>query len=561
MIRPQTRILLWFALAIWFAAGIGGLTTPLERETYAQVRALARFSVEPTAADLLPATPGGLPPAFRQRPGAALAALPFYWAGRIIGAIFADNPADPFGFTAQITALAAPIAAATALLLVGLSGLLIGLRPRPAVLAVLLIAVASPLTVYASRLAPPVFGLLAMGLTIYPLLRLTVQDDRLVLRLMLGAGLGLMPLLDDPFLLIWPLFLLWVLTRVRRILHRPSYALAFLLPLTLGVAAFLLINTAAWGGPLNAPDGLPLWRHFRFEYYSPAVSTETFLFKYLLRGLGFWLFNAGRISETLILTRALPETLRTLPFYGVFGWFPPLFFGILGAFVMRGDSEAKYPLRLFGLFFWLAVGLRAVARNFLDPAQLDAGATLPFWFPYLIGLAFFLGYHLWDMKGQLWKNVLRVLFVVALLASFGNAWYEGAAVHLAAKPRVMSDLLPLPPPQPPLELGDAASPAVWFPASSRDAFFLRLDQTMDWLYRDSLGFFAAFRPGVNNLAIFINLLLVLGAVLFFLDRITHWIAMRHQPAYTPDEEEPSETTPPDENEPAADSEDIPIGDE
>jgi hypothetical protein len=406
--------------------------------------------------------------------------------------------------------LAAPAAGATALLLLALCGLQIGVRPAAAIAVVLLIAVASPITIYASRLSPPVFGLLAVALVVYPLLRFRHDDESLWLRLMLGAGFGLMPLLDDAFLLFWPLCWLWWARRAPQALGRPSHALFFLAPLLSGVLIFLAVNRAAWGGALHAPDGLPLWSHFWHEYYFHAAGGESYLFKFLLPRLALVFLNDGPVPLRVAAAMDLPAALRGQVFLGMLTWYPVLLAGWLGMRAMRRDEAAVFPLRLFGVGFWLSVFLAASGRGLAQAAEFDLSVLLPFWAGLLIGLGFFVDYHLFLLRGFFWKNILRLLFGAALLVSLGHAWQGAAESHIGDPPRQVLAVLPPAPLVTPADLGDEKSPAVILPASPREALFLNVNKTADWITRGPRAWLGAFRPGVNNWPIFAPVLLVLA---------------------------------------------------
>ncbi len=508
MLRPLFRWVLWLCLAAWFASGVGGLATPAERLTYAQVRALARLTPDLAPDRRLLGENGAGPLPLRERPGAALAALPFYALGRWIGGIVHDDAADPLGVAAQTTGLAAAAAAATALTLLGLIAVRLGVHPAAALTTVILLAVGSPLTAYGSRLAPPIFGVLAVALAVYSLLQLREKDERLLPRLLLGAGLGLMFLLDDAMLLLLPAMLLWAASRARQLVGRPSWAIAFLPPFLAGALLFFAVNATAWGSPFAAPDSLSLGVHFWREYGAHATSLENFVFHRLAPGAGFWLFQQGTVSESLAFTRQLPAELRGRVFLGLFAWFPLLAAGWLGAFAMRGNDALRLPLRLLGIGFWLAVGLRAAAAHFADPAHFDAAALLPFCCSMYVGLSFFLDYHLVVMPGLIWKNLLRLAFLGALTVSLANGWWDAAAAAGGAPPHALTALIRAPG-APPLAIGAPYGP---LPASIHDAFFLNLDRAARWIRRDPVGFFAALRPGLNNAVLFVPLLWALAVL-------------------------------------------------
>jgi len=514
MLRPAGRWIFWLGLAAWFAAGVGGLTTRSERLTYAQTRALARLSFDLSPDRRLFDEPGDGPLALRERPGASLVALPFYALGQLIGARVGDDPADPVGLTAQITGLAAAAATATALMLLGICALRLGSRPGAAAAAVLVLALASPLTAWGSRLAPPAFGLLAVALAVWPWLLFRENDDRVLLRLSLGAGLGLMFLLDDAMLLLAPALLIWTLAQAKQVFGRPTYALAFLAPFLGGVLTFLAVNATAWGGPFAAPDGLPLHLHFWREYYFYAATNENFLTRRLYPGLMFWLFNDGPAPERLALARDIPAALRGQIFYGVFTWFPVLAAGWLGATAARREDLPRLPMRLLGLAFWLAVGLYAAAYHFAGPDRRDAAGLLPFCFAPFVGLGYFFEYHLLAMRGVFWKYALRLAFLGALAVSLANGWMEAAAPprtapSAARPPYALTSWFGLPAPEPPPRAGIPAGP---LPASMRDAFFLDTDRLANWLRRDWTGFASALRPGLNNLVLFAPLLWLLALI-------------------------------------------------
>jgi hypothetical protein len=224
--------------------------------------------------------------------------------------------------------------------------------------------------------------------------------------------------------------------------------------------------------------------------------------------LGFWLFNQGPMPERLAMLWAPPAALRNEIFLGVFVWCPLLAAGGLGAFGLRRDNEARHSLRLIGLLFWLAVLLAALGEHSLSAREYNAAATLPFWLSGLIGLGFFVEYHLWLMRGFFWKNLLRALFLAALAASLGNAWWEAARANVGPPPRATVRLWRAPAAVPPsLPEGARFGP---LPASRRDAFFLNADRTLAWAVRAPVEFAATLRPGINHVALFLPLLAALA---------------------------------------------------
>jgi hypothetical protein len=509
---PWRYYLLWLILAAWFALGVGVLRTTVERESYAQARALARLSADLTRDRVLIGADaaGARPLTARQRPGVALCALPFYLVGRVMAEFLHDEPANTMGFTAQITSLAAPVAMATAIVLLGLCGLSLGIWPRSALVLGLLLAVATPCWSYGARLSPPAFGLLAISLMLYALLRIAQNDRRVGLRFMLGAGIGLSLLLGDEHLATLPFFLLWSLAYARRIVGRPGYALAFLLPLSAGGLLFAWYNQVAWGGWWRAPDGAPLWTHLRRDYWQHAAVTQSVWNRYLWPGLRLWLFSDGPMPVGLAMARGLPAPLREVVFYGVFVWCPLLIVGALGAWALLRDPDAGGPLRLLLIAFAIALFMRVLAREIVPPAGYNAADTLPFWPVWLIGLGFFIEVHIFSLRIGVIRLLLVAGFFFVTVVSLANAAHDAALGHLGLSGR---SLFSTPPPaQAPPDLGSRGPSLAMLPVTNRDAFFLPLRQVTDWATRSPRALASALWPGLGNWPLFLPILLVIGAI-------------------------------------------------
>jgi hypothetical protein len=535
MTKPLSRYLLWLFMAVWFATGVGGLRGAVEREIYGQTRQLASLSFDVTpAATLAPAT--------TLRPGPALLALPFYAAGRALGAMRVDQPEKTVSLCAQTTKLAAPVAMATALFFLALAAMSFGVRPSIAALGAVLAAVASPLTIYGSQLAPPAFGLLATALVIYPTLRFRQKDQRRRLRLMLGLGLGLMLLLDDAFLLILPFWLVWSVAAGRKLFGRlgpmwPTFAVFGAL------AAFgLAVNSTTFGGALHSPGGKGPVAHVLAAYVAPASLGHFWV------GLKLWLVGAAPLGASLVAARGWPAEVAGRLFLGLVWWCPLLLAGALGTFAMMRDVTARRPIHLIAPALWVAVALLAVSQTAPGERVADAAATIAYWGPYLIGLAFFIEYHLWEMPGLLFKNALRLVFVAALVASWGNGWMGLTELNVGPPATVTSHTVALPPQQVPLGLGLPGTPGALLPASKDDPFFLNTNRAADWLMRRPREFVAAFRPGLNNLSFFLPWLM-LASVLTWLGswvlassagqrRVMSWRPPSLPPSLAPPEDEP-----------------------
>ena len=508
---PWRYYLFWLILAAWFALGVGALRTGAERESYAQARALARLSADLTPDRVLIGADaaGARPLAARQRPGVALCALPFYLAGRLMAEFLHDEPANTLGFTAQITTLAAPVAMATAIVLLGLCGLSLGIWPRSALVLGLLLAVASPCWSYGARLSPPAFGLLAISLMLYALLRIAQNDRRVGLRFMLGAGIGLSLLLGDEQLATLPFFLLWSLAYARRIVGRPGYALAFLLPFSAGGLLFAWYNQVAWGGWWRAPDGTPLWTHLRNDYWQHAAATQSVWNRYLWPGLRLWLFSDGPMPMGLAMARGLPAPLREVVFYGVFVWCPLLIVGAVGAWALLRDPDAGGPIRLLLIVFLIALLMRILAREVVPPAGYNAADTLPFWPVWLIGLGFFIEVHIFSLRVSVIRLLLVAGFLFVTVVSLANAAHDTALGHLGLSGR---SLFSTPPPvQAPPDLGSRGPSLTILSIPNSDAFFLPLRHVTDWATRSPRALASALWPGLGNWPLFLPIVLVVGA--------------------------------------------------
>lgn len=510
MLNPLYRYFLWVLVAIWLATGIAGLRTPVEREIYGQVRALAAGSL-----DVAPDT--ALAPGATQRPGVAVLALPFYGVGRLSSFFWVDDPANPNGLTAQTTQLAAAFAAATALVLLGLCGVALNIHRIATNTMVVLLAVASPVTIYGARLSPPIFGLLATAGLTYAVLRLRQKDPRRRIRVLLGTAAGTMLMLDDALLLLAVPALIWGLMMLRRAKKGPLYAWPTLAVFGAFVALAMLINQATWGGFLNAPDGKSVGGHF-VAVLGPALGAdESYLVDRLWPAIKLWLASDAVVPAKLADAWGWGEAARSEPFLGLFVLFPVLAVGLLGAFALKADNAGRWPLRVLGIVFWLGLALHVLTRPTLCGARADVAATLPLWTPYLIGIGFFLHYHLWEMPGLIWKNLLRVVFWIGLVAALGNAWYAVAANNVGP-PVVVTGLVVDPPAAVlPAALGAAGHRGVRLPGDLHDALFLDANRTIDWALNHSASFMGTFRPGLNNLGLFVPILLLTGFLpLFFM---------------------------------------------
>ncbi len=541
MFRAPWRYLIFLLLSLWFAAGIDGAHSPAERLFYAQTRALARLSVDLSvdiqALELADAL--GEKTVAPERPGVALVALPFYALGRVVGKMTGDDPRDPCGLTAQLTSLAAAFAAAAAVLALMQAGLAMGLRRHSAALMGALIAVATPLWPYGARLAPPAFGLLALAWIVYPLLRLDHEDKRVSLRWMLGVGLGLALLLDDVFLLCLPLLVLWALVRLPRLIGRPGYLMAFALPLLLAGAVFVWHNQNAYGGPFDAPDGMALHAHLRQTYVNaPLKQANSFFTHHLWPGVKFLLFNSGPMGETLARARQLPDALRAVDFRGAFTWCPLLWLGFLGGWALGRDPDVKGVQRLLMLFFLAAIGLRGVAQEMTPPYLYDIAVTLPFWLAWLLGLGFFLEYHVLSMRGKLFK----ILFVAALLLFFavagGNATLAVARRHLGPAPRTVVNWFAAPEVAEPTVAGEALAE---LPAASRADYFSDLNRAVAWAAHSPASLARTLWPGANNLPLYLPLLIALGLLPALAGGLTLLsLRRREEPADDEDEDDAEE---------------------
>lgn len=517
MFKPLIRYLLWLLLAVWFALGIGGLRTPVELEAYAQTRALAVMSTD-LSPDRQLLDEGHCREGSclaRKPPGVAAATLPFYALGRLFGELWLDKATDVRGLTAQITSLAASVAAATAVLLLALSGFSLGLRRWSSLTMAIIVATATPIASYGSRLATPAFGLLALSLAFYALLRLSQEDGRAVVRLMLGAGLGLMFLLGDEYLLVLPLLLLWSLLHLRRLLARPGNALAFLLPFLLALFVFFWHNQQAYGDWLSGPDGRIWWLYFWRKYYLSASLTSGSIWgRHLWPGLKFLLVSTGPMPLPLAMARELPESLRQAVFLGIFTWCPLLVISLLGGWALGRDPDVRGPINLLMVFFFAVVLMRAMAREIVPPDLYDAGVTLPFWVVWFLGLGFFVEYHLFAMRGFILRAILAVALMGALAVSAGNAVFERAQAGVGAAPKQAMQLAAKPPARLPSDLGEKGLLAKKLPAGEQQAFFLSTLKLADWVVREPKQLAYALVPGVNNLSLFLPILAVIGLAPF-----------------------------------------------
>ncbi len=533
---PWRHYLLWFAIAVWLAAGVSGLHTAAEREIYAQTRALAQLTVRltpsATSSETTLTTTENVP---RQRPGVAVCALPFYLAGRVIGALIDDDPAQPTGLTAQITSLATVGATAAALVMLGLCGYGLGLRTRSAFVLCVLLAVASPFWPYGTRLAAPAFGLLAITLMLYALLRIAQRDPRVAPRFWLGAGLGLSLLLSDEQLVVLPLFMLWALAYVRRVFGRPGYALAFLLPFSSFALLFVWYNQVAWGGWLNATDGSPLWAHLLRNYWQHAAVSDS-TWRYLLNGAKFWLFSDGPMPVAMAMARELPASLRDVVFFGAVVWCPLLIVGALGIWALLSDNDAGGPMRLLLVAFFIALAMRALARPFVPPSGYDAGDTLPFWTAWLMGLGFFIEYHLLSLRVGIIRAVLLVGFLLAAAMSLANAAYD-VACNRAPTPVETT------PPAAAKTIRHSPLGTV-LPPGKREAAFLPLEYMTGWAATSPSTLAARLWPGVRRLPLFLPILLVCGAAPFAAAWIFHWRLRRGGGPVEAEEEEIDPAAPP-----------------
>lgn len=538
MFRAPWRYLFFLLLSLWFAAGISGAHSPAERLFYAQTRALARLSVDlsPDANALELTGPVDSKMVAPERPGVALVALPFYAVGRLVGKLTDDDPLDTRGLTAQITSLAAAFAAAVAVLALMQAGLAMGLRKYSTAIMGLLIVTATPLWPYGSRLAPPAFGLLALAWIVYPLVRLDHGDERVSLRWMLGVGLGLTLLLDDIFLLFLPLLALWTLVRLPRLVGRPGYLMAFALPLMLAGAVFIWHNHHAYGGIFLAPDGMALPAHmWRTFLAAPSLRATSFFTHHLWPGVKFLLFNTGPMGESLAQARLLPDDLRSVVFLGAFSWCPLLWLGFLGGWTLGRDPDTKGVQWLLMLFFLAAVGLRASSIAMTPPYLYDIGVTLPFWIAWLLGLGFFVEYHVLSMRGKLFKLIFVAALLFALPVAGGNAVMAVAHHNLGEPPRAIAPLIAGPAPALPPDPDANGLPINDLPAVHRSDYFQGLDQLLAWAMREPVSLARTLWPGVNNLPLFVSLPAALG----LLPVLAGWFMLallRRRPDDDPDDE-------------------------
>ncbi|MDP8223038.1 MAG: hypothetical protein P9L99_06745 [Candidatus Lernaella stagnicola] len=512
MLKPLTRYTVWLVMALWFATGVGGVRTAAEKNLYGQVRRLAAFSFNITPESHLDTGTAA-------RPGPALLALPFYAMGRAVGRFRVDNAANPDSLCAQATKLAAAFAMATALVLLWQTAVILGIRRGAAMVAALAAAFASPLTIYGSQLAPPAFSLLAGALVVYSLFCIRQKDERRRTRLTLGVGLGLAALCDDTLLLFWPLLMAWAVIWMR--MYWKSLASAWPTFATGGLLLLVgaLINTATFGGPLHAPDGRSLAGHFSQEYLAVAFSS-TFWTQGFLPSLKLWLIGDGALDPALVAARAWPAALAGRVVLGLFVWMPLLALGALGSFAKRRDVSARRPLYVLIAAFWVGFLLLLVQRSSPDVAFPDASAGMSMWVAYLIGLAFFVEYHLWEMHGLVWKNALRVVFLAALVAGWGNGWYGLAERNVGAPLPVTAHTVSPPSLQAPAGLGQKRDRGLSLPADRDDAFFYNANRTAEWLRSHPGSFWSTFRPGLNNLSFFVPILILLSLLPLFL----FWVA-------------------------------------
>lgn len=541
MFRAPWRYLIFLLLSLWFAAGIDGAHSPAERLFYAQTRALARLSVDLSLdiealelADVL-----GEKTVAPERPGVALVALPFYALGRLVGRMTGDDPRDPRGLTAQLTSLAAAFAAAAAVLALMQAGLAVGLRRNSTVIMGILIAVATPLWPYGARLAPPVFGLLALTWIVYPLLRLDHEDARVSLRWMLGVGLGLALLLDDVFLLCLPLLILWALVRLPRLIGRPGYLMAFALPLALAGAVFVWHNQSAYGGPFDAPDGMTIHAHLLQTYLNaPLKQANSFFAHQLWPGAKFLLFNSGPMGEALARARQLPDALRAVDFRGAFTWCPLLWLGFLGGWALGRDPDVKGVQRLLMLFFLAAIGLRGVAQEITPPYLYDIAVTLPFWLAWLLGVGFFVEYHVLSMRGKIFKALFVAALLLFLAVAVGNATMAAARHHLGSSPRTVAHWFASP-----AEKEPAAEALADLPAVSRADYFSDLNRAVEWTAHEPASLARTLWPGANNLPLYLPLLIALGLLPALAGGLTILVLRRREESPYEDEDEDEDELP------------------
>lgn len=530
MRRPIGQFILWLLLAAWFASGIDQPASPVELVVYEQVHALAHFApsdVTPPAAAIDPAdvpadVPADAPKVRPVHPGAAFLALPFYGLGRFTAIFVPDDPSQTYSRTARITVLAASATAAAAIIFLVLSAMNLGLRPWSAMLLCLILALASPLVEFGARLEPPAFGLFAVSLIFFAVSRIRLRHELISLPLLAGLGLGVLPFFDDAYWIAWPFLFIWALLSGRRLIKRPVFAAVFFGPL-LGLLLLLgIITKGMFGSFWSFPDGLPFWRHFAEAYVLKIQPTLSFLTDDYLPALGAVLFNAGPLSKAMVSSVALPEALRDEIFLGLFCWFPLMAAGLLGVFSMQNDRFTRSTMIWLFLLFWLVLLLNALSRNWTEPYPFNVGDTAAAWFGVLIGLGFFIEYHLWEMHGLLWKNLLRVVFLAVLLVSLANPWFELAAANRdsvsLASAEYPSDLKPA-------TLKKASrpeKPTGPLPVSDHDAFFLSANGLYHWLSDDPQSFLAAFRPGLKHLSLYGPMLLIAGFLLVLLD----WVFIR-----------------------------------
>jgi len=529
MRRPFGQFVLWLLLAVWFAAGIARLHTPAELTVYQQVRTLARLGA-PAAPETVttespsPDTPAGTTADPEKivpvHPGAAVLALPFYVLGRFTAIFQSDDPAQPFSRAARITALAAPAAAAAAIIFLALTVMNLGLRPGAALLLSLTLALASPLVIFGSRLESPAFGLFVFSLIFFAVSRIRLRHELISLPFLAGLGLGLLPFFGDAYWIAWPFLLVWTLLSARRLLKRPRYAALFFVPF-LGCLLLLgLITKGLWGGFWRFPDGLPFWRHFAGEYFGQIRATWSFVADDYLPALGVLLFNNGPLPKAL--AAPLPEAARGEIFLGLFCRFPLLATGLLGAFAMQNDRFTRSTIRWLFLLFWLVLLLWPLSGRGPNSAPFDLGGTAAAWFGALVGLGFFIQYHLYEMHGLLWKNLLRLVFLAALAISLAHPWIELATANIDAHIQLEEENRAAVKKPAPTASAPAPLPSGPLPVGKHDALLASANRLYQWLSADHAAFFAAFRPGVKSLPLYGSLLAAVGFLLVLLD----WVLVR-----------------------------------
>ncbi|MCZ7584640.1 MAG: hypothetical protein M5R36_15610 [Deltaproteobacteria bacterium] len=404
--------LLLTAIAGVYAATQVGVIHRGDGRYFALADALATrlsLNVAPMARALGEAPPPGGVLRAGVPPGAAIATVPFRWAGLAAGNAGATGSFADLG--AQITVLAAACAMASCVLLIYFACLEMGCRPKAAGYAAAAFGATTLAFPYGGRLAEPAFAAWTVVAFYYGYLRLRAGWDTPPQQLLLGASLMAAPLVSDLTLLCWPLFLFLMLIQIKYLFRTKTAAPLVIVPAFIGVILYAAHNTVTIGDPFVTAGGT-LHISKLYDAYTSRKFTD---------GLLVLFFFPLDVLNALAAAVAPPSKLFAAPAAGLLLASPHLLFALLGIFQLRSEGLTRRPLyallAIVALWGFLAAG----SEKPLLGLDRDASVLLPVVALSFILIGSFIDYHLMSMRAVILKPLLLVGFGWLAALSFHNA--------------------------------------------------------------------------------------------------------------------------------------------